>query len=195
MHRTFSLVALLALFTLLAPFTLSAAEGALAAAQASAPAPAPGPAAEVLRAWNYVGHKLIAMAEDFPEDKYDYRPTPEVRSFAEQLLHIAGSSYLFIHTARGKQTGPEDLSREQYKTKADIVAVFKQSVAEGAALIQQAGDAGMADPLKFPFGNTMISQYGFWLAQVEHAGEHYGTLVVYFRLNGIVPPASRPRPR
>ncbi|MFQ5927694.1 MAG: DinB family protein [Terriglobia bacterium] len=186
MPKTFSLIVLLALFTL---------GPALAAAQESAPAPAPGPAAEVLRAWNYIGHKLIAMAEDLPEDKYDYRPTPEVRSVAELLLHIAGSSYLFIHTARGEQTGPEDLSGEKYKTKADIVAVFKQSVADGATLIQQAGDAGMAEPIKFPFGNSMISQNGFWMAQVEHAAEHYGNLVVYFRLNGIIPPASRPRPR
>ncbi len=49
----------------------------------------------------------------------------------------------------------------------------------------------MAQPIKFPFGNQMISQQGFWMAQVEHAGGHYGNLVVYYRLNGIVPPASR----
>ena len=163
----------------------------LAAAQESAPAPAPGPSQEVLRMWNYVGGKLVEMAEDFPEDKYDYRPTPEVRTFAELLLHIAGSSYLFIDTARGQQMGEEDLSLEKYPTKADIVAVLKKSVEEGATLIQQAGDEGMTEPIKFPFGSQMMSQYGFWVAQAEHAGEHYGNLVVYYRLNGIVPPASR----
>lgn len=161
------------------------------AAQESTLAPAPGPSQEVLRIWNYVGGKLIEMAEDFPEDKYDYRPTPEVRTFAEMLLHIAGSSYLFIDTARGQQMGEEDLSREKYSTKADVVSVLKKSVEEGAALIQQAGDEGMTKPIKSPFGNQMMSQYGFWVAQTEHAGEHYGNLVVYYRLNGIVPPASR----
>ena len=87
----------------------------------------------------------------------------------------------------------EDFSREKYSTKADMVAVLKKSVEEGAALIQQAGDEGMTKPLKFPFapGNQMISQQGLWMAQVEHVGEHYGNLVVYYRLNGIVPPASR----
>jgi uncharacterized damage-inducible protein DinB len=163
----------------------------LAAAQEAEPAPAAGPSQEVLQSWNYVGGKLVTMAEDFPEDKYDYRPTPEVRTFAEMLLHIAGSSYLFIDTARGQKRGEEDLSREKYAAKAEVVAVLKKSVEEGAALIQQAGDEGMAQPIKFPFGNRMISQQGFWMAQVEHAGEHYGNLVVYYRLNGIVPPASR----
>ncbi len=160
-------------------------------AQESEPAPAAGPSQEVLQMWNYVGGKLVTMAEDFPEDKYDYRPTPEVRTFAEMLLHIAGSSYLFIDTARNQPRGEEDLSQEKYANKAEVVAVLKKSVEEGAALIQQAGDEGMAQPLKFPFGNQMISQQSFWMAQVVHAGEHYGNLVVYYRLNGIVPPASR----
>ncbi len=169
---------------------LGVSAGAIGAQEAE-PAPTAGPSQEVLRMWNYVGGKLVTMAEDFPEGKYDYRPTPEVRTFAEMLLHIAGSSYLFIDTARGEKMGEEDLSREKYATKAEVVAVLKKSVEEGAALIQQAGDEGMARPLKFPFGNQMISQQGFWMAQVEHAGEHYGNLVVYYRLNGIVPPASR----
>lgn len=177
---------------LIALLGVSAGAGAIVAQEAEpAPAPAAGPSQEVLGVWNYVGGKLVTMAEDFPEDKYDYRPTPEVRTFAEMLLHIAGSSYLFIDTARGQKMGGEDLSREKYATKAEVVAVLKKSVEEGAALIQQAGDEGMAQPLKFPFGNRMISQQGFWMAQVEHAGEHYGNLVVYYRLNGIVPPASR----
>ena len=170
--------------------SLSAGAGAIVAQEAE-PAPAVGPSQEVLRMWNNVCGKLVTMAEDFSEDKYDYRPTPEVWTFAEMLLHIAGSNYLFIDTARGQKMGEEDLSREKYATKAEVVAILKKSVEEGAALIQQAGDEGMAQPLKFPFGNRMISQYGFWMAQVEHAGEHYGNLVVYYRLNGIVPPASR----
>ncbi len=160
-------------------------------AQESEPAPAAGPSQEVLRMWNYVGGKLVTMAEDFPEDKYDYRPTPEVRTFAEMLLHIAETSYFYIHTAQGKPLGGENLSRENYPAKADVVAVLKKSVEEGAALIQQAGDEGMSQPIKFPFGNQMTSQYGFWVADVGHAAEHYGNLVVYYRLNGIVPPASR----
>ena len=70
----------------------------------------------VLDSWNEVGRKLITMAEDFPEDKYDFKPTPAERSFAEQLLHAAGANYFFINPVMGKaQQAAEDPKREQYK--------------------------------------------------------------------------------
>src|ERR1700757_934064 len=80
----------------------------------------------VLDSWNEIGRKLIAMAEDFPEDKYDFKPTPAQRSFAEQLLHAAGSNYYFTDTVmKGKPPAAEDPKRDQYKTKGDIVAFVK----------------------------------------------------------------------
>jgi uncharacterized damage-inducible protein DinB len=163
------------------------------AAQEQEPASAAGPAAEVLQYWNRIAKRLIDMAEDFPEEKYDYKPTPEVRSFADQLLHVAAANFAFIRAARGEAGGSEHhhLSRDTYKTKADVVAVLKKSYAEGAALIEQAGDAGMSRPLKHPFANRMVSQYGFWMFPIITGGEHYGNLVVYYRLNGLVPPVSR----
>ena len=168
--------------------------GALtSAAQPAAPAPPEGSAKEVLRMWNSTHNKIVEMAEDFPEDKYDYRPTAEVRTFAEQLLHIAGTDDFFIKSAQGKPATEEDLPREKYRTKAEVVVALKKTFAEGAALIQQTGDEGMRKPIKFPFGNRMVSQYYFWMDAVEHTGEHYGQLVVYYRVNGLVPPASRPR--
>ena len=57
----------------------------------------------VLDSWNEIGRKLTAMAEDFPEDKYDFKPTPAQRSFAEQLLHAAGSCYYFTNTVMGQK--------------------------------------------------------------------------------------------
>ena len=57
----------------------------------------------VLDSWNEIGRKLTAMAEDFPEDKYDFKPTPAERSFAEQLLHAAGSTYYFTNPVMGKK--------------------------------------------------------------------------------------------
>ncbi len=57
----------------------------------------------VLDSWNEIGRKLTAMAEDFPEDKYDFKPTPAERSFAEQLLHAAGSCYYFTNPVTGKK--------------------------------------------------------------------------------------------
>src|ERR1700741_3006231 len=108
----------------------------------------------VLDSWNEVGRKLIAMAEDFPEDKYDFKPTPAQRSFAEQLLHAAGANYFFINPAKGeKPPAEEDPKRDQYKTKADIVAFVKKSFADGAAAIKAKGDNDMADLVMEPEGD------------------------------------------
>src|SRR6201987_638898 len=98
----------------------------------------------VLDSWNEIGRKLTAMAEDFPEDKYDFKPTPAQRSFAEQLLHAAGSMYYFTNPAMGqKPPAAEDPKREQYKSKADIVAFVKKSFADGATAIQSKGEKGL----------------------------------------------------
>src|SRR5438477_9819175 len=102
------------------------------------------PSKVVLNSWNDIGRKLTAMAEDFPEDKYDFKPTPAQRSFAEQLLHAAGSNYFFTNPVMGKEPqAAEDPKRDQYKTKADILAFVKKSVADGAAAIQTKGEKGL----------------------------------------------------
>ena len=158
-----------------------------------APKPADSPSKVLLDNWNDVGRKLIAMAEDFPEDKYDYKPNPTQRSFAEQLLHASGGLYFFINPAKGLPAPKGDPKRADYATKAAVVAFVKKSFAEGSDLIKRKGDGGMNDLYVDPFGNqqTRISD-GAW-EFVEHSGEHYGQLVVYYRAAGMVPPESRPK--
>ena len=158
------------------------------------PKPAPSPSQAVLETWNDIGRKLIAMAEDFPEDKYDFKPKPEQRSFAQQLLHAAGANYFFTNLALGeKAPTEEEPKREQFKTKADVVNYVKKSFADGAAAIKAKGDKGMDALVTDPFSNqqTRIGDmaYGF----IEHSGEHYGQLVGYYRMAGMVPPESRPK--
>jgi uncharacterized damage-inducible protein DinB len=147
----------------------------------------------VLNSWNEIGRKLTAMAEDFPEDKYDFKPTPAQRSFAEQLLHAAGASYYFTNPVMGqKPPAGEDPKRDQYKTKADIVAFVKKSVAEGAAAIQSKGEKGLTtEVLYYAHQKARVLDMAYGL--IEHSGEHYGQLVVYYRLAGLVPPESRPK--
>jgi uncharacterized damage-inducible protein DinB len=148
----------------------------------------------VLEAWNDVGRKLIAMAEDFPEDKYDFKPNPAERTFAEQLLHAAAANYFFTNPATGKAMPTEESpKREQYKTKADVVAFVKKSFAEGAAAIKAKGDKGMSDLLVDPFEHQQIRVSDMAYGLIEHCGEHYGQLVVYYRVAGLVPPESRPK--
>lgn len=160
----------------------------------AAPKPADSPSKVVIDSWNDVGRKLIAMAEDFPEDKYDYKPTPAQRSFAEQLLHAAGANYYLTNLLIGqKPPAEEDMKRDKYKTKADVVAAVKKSFADGAAALKTKGDKGMTELIVEPFGNQQVRVYDFAYGFIEHGGEHYGQLVVYYRLAGLVPPESRPK--
>jgi uncharacterized damage-inducible protein DinB len=156
--------------------------------------PAASPSQAVLEAWNDIGRKLIAMAEDFPEDKYDFKPTPAQRSFAEQLLHAANANYFFTNPAIGqKPPAGEDPKRDQYKTKADVVAFVKKTFADGAAAIKAKGDRGMADVVPDPEGHGLVRVSDLAYGLIEHDGEHYGQLVAYYRLSGLVPPESRPK--
>jgi uncharacterized damage-inducible protein DinB len=180
------------LMTVLAVLMLA---GSPALAQMGKAPAKPKTSDEGLQAWNSMAKKIIEMAEDFPEDKYNYKPTPEVRSFAQLMLHIGGSNYYFTNAAVGREVAPaeDDPSRDKYKTKKEIVAYLTKSFADGAAAIKKRGERGMAGAVKNPFGERMITLNSFCRDFVEHSAEHYGNLVVYYRLNGMVPPASRPR--
>ena len=142
--------------------------------------------------WNDIGRKLIAMAEDFPEDKYDYKPMPAQRSFAEQLLHVAGSNDLFTAVAKG-QKPVDDEDRSHFKTKAEVVAYLKKSFADGAEVIQAKGDSGMLQHVVTPESHTTVPLVALAYGLAEHSGEHYGQLVGYYRSAGMVPPESRPK--
>jgi uncharacterized damage-inducible protein DinB len=156
--------------------------------------PADPPSKVLIDSWNDIGRKLTDMAEDFPEDKYDFKPTPAQRSFAEQIIHAAGANYFFTNLLTGDKTSPEDLmKRDRYKSKADIVAFVKKSFADGATAIKTKGDKGLNDLLVDPFAHQQFRVSELANGFIEHSGEHYGQLVVYYRLSGLVPPESRPK--
>ena len=160
----------------------------------AAPKPAVSASQALLDSWNDVGRKLIAMAEDFPEDKYDFKPTPAQRSFAEQLLHAANANYYFTNPATGKKMpAEEDPKRADYKTKASVVAFVKKSFEDGAAAIKMKGDKGLSDLVVDPFANQQVRVSDMAWGLLEHSGEHYGQLAVYYRVAGLVPPESRPK--
>ena len=146
----------------------------------------------VLAQWNEIGRKLTAMAEDFPEDKYDFKAAPGVRSFAEQLLHVAAGMYYFTDPVQGKQP-PQDPTRSNYKTKADVIAFLKKAIDDGAAQIKAKGDKGLSESFTDPESKQTIHVIDAAYGTIEHSGEHYGQLVEYFRVAGMVPPESRPK--
>lgn len=134
----------------------------------------------LLEGWNDIGNKVVQLAENFPEEKYDFKPADGVRTFAETLRHIAFWNDWVTRTVRGEKVDgkPNELPRAEYKTKAQIVGALTKTVAAGASQLQAGGEPGP-------------EVAGQWMSFIAHSAEHYGQLVVYYRLNGLVPPASR----
>lgn len=160
---------------------LLTAAGIALVAQQKAP---PTPAQSIIGNVNGVNRRILEMAKDFPADKYNFRPTPEVRSFGEVVLHVMAGNTYGAKVARGvadANWGKEEVDPKKYHGKAEIVAAFQKSVDDAAAALK-------ALPPDY-FTKSLAP----WPSVIEHGGEHYGQLVVYYRLNGMVPPASRPQ--
>jgi uncharacterized damage-inducible protein DinB len=182
------------LFAAVLAAVLAVAPARAQEAKKEAQAPPPSPSQSVLNDWNEIGRKLIAIAEDLPEDKYDYKPNPASRSFVEQLLHASASMYFFTDIAQGQKARyGDDPKRDELKTKEQVVAFVKKCVADGADLIKAKGDSGMSAAIDSPFGKQMMRVSDLAYGLIEHSGEHYGQMVVYYRINGMVPPESRPK--
>ena len=163
--------------------------------QNQTPSPARSRSDEMLERWNDIGNKLVAMAKDFPDDKYDFKVQKDQRTFAQNLLHACALDFVLIRRISGSNIGPDfgegdNPTRDQFKTKADVVKFVEEAVADGAKVIQEQGDAGLDKTTKF-FGNRMAHNSTIWTFAIEHSGEHYGQLVVYYRANNLVPPDSR----
>jgi len=164
---------------------------AIAASSLWAQSPAPRLAQELAATWERTAANLIDVADAMPEERYDFKPAPEVRTFREQLVHVAGTVQRFIDTANS--TKGESEPPQKTMTKADVVRLLTQTFQAGQAMIGSLTDAQMVEPVKFPFGDRMVSRYGFWMGPLQDAADHYGQLVIYLRLNGIVPPATARR--
>ena len=164
--------------------------------------PAPSPSGAVLGQWNEIGRKLIAMAEDFPEDKYDFKGAASADPFAARLIHAAAANYYFTNAAMGKKlSAEEDPPRAQFANKAALVAYVRKSFADGAAAIKAKGDKGLQEMVVDQFaqdirgraGHEQIRLSDLATSVVEHSGEVYGQLTVYYRSAGMIPPESRPK--
>ena len=167
----------------LAAVALAVLAGTARAQDSAQPKKQPTATEAVVANWDDIGHRLITMAEDWPEDKYSYKLAPTTRTFQEVILHIAGSNYDMLNQMTKSKVGDgrNDPPAGEYTTKAATVAFLKKSVEDGAALAKKQGDAGV---IKF---------LNYWDGYTEHMGEHYGLLVAYYRASGQVPPESRPK--
>jgi uncharacterized damage-inducible protein DinB len=130
---------------------------------------------------------LIKSAEMMPEASYSFKPTPAVRSFGEILGHLANENYLLCSTAKGEPNPIGDKNYEKTTNKAALVQALKDAFAYCDAVYDMP-DADLAGTA-VTFGMTM-SRLSWAFLNVTHDNEHYGNLVTYFRLKGMVPPSS-----
>ena len=134
---------------------------------------------------------LLRSADQMPEANYAFRPAPEVRTFGQILGHLAGSHEAFCGAALGTPA-PESDTYEKLQSKAELVAALRKSfeLCDKAYAITDADAAGKVRM----FGQDM-TRLSTLILNVTHDFEHYGNLITYMRMKGLVPPSSQPRPQ
>lgn len=130
--------------------------------------------------WEQAGRKLAALAEAFPEAGYESAPVSGVRTFGDVLRHVAFWNQYVADSARGKTADDtsNELPKAKYSSKSKLVEALRRSTADAA------------DALRDHKGGLELKTAEMTVSFIEHVSEHYGQLVVYARLNGIVPPAA-----
>jgi uncharacterized damage-inducible protein DinB len=141
--------------------------------------------------YSFVSNAVVGAAEKMPEENYSFKPTPEVRSFGQIVGHVADASYMFCSQTLGEANPAKDIEKTK-TSKAALVAALK----DGVAYCNKAFDS-MTDAK----GSQMVKFFNFDLAKLTlfsinsaHTDEHYGNMVTYLRLKGIVPPTSEKPP-
>ena len=140
--------------------------------------------------WEQSTAYLMDFAEAMPENKYGFKPTDEVFSFAEQLLHLAGTNYWVFSTMKGeKPPGSEEDLKAEGKSKGEVVNMLKESFAYGKDVISGMTEEKAAAEISM--GRNKMAAWKMLLFCADHITHHRGQIVTYLRLNGIKPPAYR----
>jgi uncharacterized damage-inducible protein DinB len=141
--------------------------------------------------YTVVSGEVIAAAEKMPEQNYSFKPTPEVRSFGQLVGHVADAQYGFCSMATG-EPNPMKAIEKTKTSKADLVAALKDAVA-----YCNKAYAGMTDAQ----GSQIVKMMNYDVARLTvlsvntaHTDEHYGNMVTYLRIKGIIPPSSEKHP-
>lgn len=170
----------------------------LAFAQDAKPAANPT-VADVLNAYiTGLENEFVPAAEAMPEAKYSFAPTAGefkgVRTFGEQVKHVATVNYLF-GSGILQEKPPVDLNNEKgpdsVKTKADILKYLNDSFAYLHKALSSVTAENLVEPIKNPFGDGTMPRMRLVLFATGHPWDHYGQIVEYLRMNSVVPPASR----
>ena len=141
-------------------------------------------------AWTNISDNVVKAAEKMPEDNYAFRPTEAVRTFGQLIGHVTDANYLFCSPVHPEKKNPPG-AEKGLTSKTDLVGALKASVAYCNAAFDQMTDAKATEMVKL-FGRERAKLSVLYM-NVGHANEHYGNIVTYMRLKGIVPPSSEPR--
>jgi uncharacterized damage-inducible protein DinB len=148
--------------------------------------------ADVRRDYEGVRDFFIRAAEKMPEADYGFKPTPEVRTFAQQVAHVADDQYNLCAPARGETRKAAYTEIENtLSRKADLVAALKKAFAYCDGAYAALTDASGAELVTSGKGKTKFAMLNW---NLWHTWEHYGNVVVYLRMKGLVPPSSEPMP-
>ena len=143
-------------------------------------------------------HEFTPASEAMPEDKFDFAPTngefKGVRTFAQQIKHVAAVNYE-LAAAILEQKPPVDINDEagpsSITSKADILKYLKDSFEYVHKAVDTVNAENLTATVRSPFGEGHVSRLGLVMSVSTHGSDHYGQMVEYLRMNGIVPPASR----
>ena len=142
--------------------------------------------------YGFVSGAVVAAAQKMPEENYSFKPTPEVRSFGQLVGHVADASYMFCSQAIGDSNPPAKDIEKTKTSKADLVAALKDGVAYCNKAFDSMTDAKGGEMIKlFTFNIARLTVFSI---NTAHTDEHYGNMVTYLRLKGIVPPTSENQP-
>ncbi|MGE0460259.1 MAG: DinB family protein [Vicinamibacterales bacterium] len=154
---------------------------------AAAQAPANPMQASIKSVFDMLKGNLSKTAEKVPEDVWSFKPTPEVRSFGQLIGHIADSQFGMCATAAGEKPAQSGIEKSM-STKADLTRALNDSIAYCDKVIAGMDDKRGMEVTKFFTGPS--TRLGILSFNTAHSYEHYGNLVTYMRLKGIVPPSS-----
>jgi uncharacterized damage-inducible protein DinB len=143
-------------------------------------------------------HEFIPACEAMPDDKYNFAPKDGefkvVRTFGEQIKHVAAVNYE-LAAAILEQKPPVDIGDESgpasVQTKTDILKYLKDSFEYVHKAIATINESNVTGTVRSPFGEGAVSRLGLVTSVSAHGFDHYGQMVVYLRMNGIIPPASK----
>ena len=149
-------------------------------------------AEELQKQWDFVRNTILAVAAAIPEGKYDYRPTPEVRSFREQLVHIVDETLMYTSLAAGKK--PDRNFPQTLKRKDEIRKALAAAYGNGDKLLAGFTDQQLLELVPGRTGGEEQTRMSLLVFNLLDNMDHYGNLVVYMRVNRLVPPRTADRP-